>query len=100
MKIDLAILVSALCANPALALVAPTSDLARREPAEPIQIVDRDVDAVSQELWKRRGGGGGGGRGGGGGGGSSGGGSSGGSGGGRGGSSGGGSTGGSSSGSG
>lgn len=86
MKIDLAILVSALCANPALALVAPTSDLARREPAEPIQIVDRDVDAVSQELWKRRGGGGGGGRGGGGGG--------------RGGSSGGGSTGGSSSGSG
>ncbi|KAL0465374.1 hypothetical protein QR685DRAFT_138692 [Neurospora intermedia] len=83
MKIDLAILVSALCANPALALVAPTSDLARREPAEPIQIVDRDVDAVSQELWKRRGGGGGGGRGGGGG--SSGGGSSGGSSGGRGG---------------
>lgn len=85
MKIDLAILVSALCANPALALVAPTSDLARREPAEPIQIVDRDVDAVSQELWKRRGGGGGGGRGGGssggrgGGGGTSGGGSNGGS---------------------
>ncbi|KAK3949122.1 hypothetical protein QBC32DRAFT_42020 [Pseudoneurospora amorphoporcata] len=65
MKLDLAILVSALCANPALALVAPTSDLARREPAEPIQIIDRDVDATSQELWKRRGGGGGGGRGGG-----------------------------------
>jgi len=80
MKLDLAILVSALVANPALALVAPTSDLARREPAEPIQIIDRDVDATSQELWKRRGGGGGGGRGGGGGGssGSSGGGSSGG----------------------
>ena len=68
MKLDIAILVSALCANPALALVAPpTSDLARREPVEPIQIIDRDVDATSQELWKRRGGGGGGGRGGGGG---------------------------------